>query len=288
MSLQLDEYKVRFGDLSYGPLMHWSVYYNLAIRGIEELSYKIDHPIEELVEAGRVPYAPVAVDADIERYPGYESTIQTSGRTIYVGEKSFGVEYTFREAEAEELATVNVTHVTLATDGEAEPIQESARERLHELRTAPAGNVRRPPSDLAVEGKDRSFVTDVVFRTPMIEAVDLGYFTDYFRLMSTGLEEYLAERGISVRLGNDDRYPFFATGGQFAFVEPINFEDRITIRGAVADVSPDNVTVNYEFAGEDKADVRIRGRLHVGCFDDEGECVRFPRDVLERLPGPPS
>lgn len=286
MSVELDEYKVRFGDMSYGPLMHPTTYYNLLIRGVEELSHVLDRPIEDLVAAGWVPYAPVSVETDIARYPSYDTTIRTSGRTVSIGERSFEFEYTFHQDDGRHLATGRVTHVSLTPDGEAERIPQDVRAKLRVLRDAQAEPSREPaPGVSDAVDEESTFRKNLDFRTPMIEAVDLGYFEEYFRSMNVALEEYLEGRGISMRDGGRDRYPFLQTGGYVEFLEPVRFEDSILVCGAVTDVDSETIDVEYSFEGHAEGDTRIEGSVEFGCFDPDGERVTFPPEVLERLGG---
>lgn len=280
--VELLRHKVRFGDLSYGPLVHNAVFFDLLIQATEELSYELGYTVEEIVEAGGVPYAPVAIRADLERYPRYEDTIVVSANPVAVGDRHTQIEYRLeRASDGATFGRATMVQVTITPEHEAEPVSSEMRTQLDALGFADSNALdvdpRRPT------GAGQQFTRDVVFRTPHLEGANLGFFEDYARELSIALEEHLADRGRSLRSLTDETYPFTPAGWEFTLEQSIRFEDEITVVGEVLESADRAVDVAYELRRERTDDICIRAEVTYGCYDEAGKRVSFPPAVLELL-----
>ncbi|QLG63903.1 acyl-CoA thioesterase [Halorarum salinum] len=277
---ELLRHKVRFGELSYGPLLHNATFFDLLIEATEELSYELGYTVEEIVEAGGVPYAPVAIHADVSRYPRYEDTIVVDVEPVSIGENHVQFAYRFeRASDGAEFGHATMVQVTITPDGAAEPITPALRDELESLGSADRRPVEIDPRP--VEGDGPQFARDVTFRTPLLEAANLGYFEDYARELSITLETFLEDRGRSLRSLTDGAYPFVPVGWDMTLENSIRFEDEIAIVGRVLDADEDAIDVAYELRRESTDDVCIRADLSYGCFDGDGERVPFPAEAVE-------
>lgn len=280
--VELLRHKVRFGELSYGPLLHNATFFDLLIEATEELSYELGYTVEEIVAAGGVPYAPVAIHADIQRYPRYEDTIVVDVEPVSIGENHVQFAYRFvRASDDVEFGTATMVQVTITPDRTAEPVSPELRTEIQSL-----GSTDRQPVDISPrspDGDGLQFTRDVVFRTPHLEAANLGYFEDYARELSICIEELIESRGRSLRDLTDDTYPFVPVSWDLTLEDSILFEDDITIVGEVLDVDERTVNVAYEMRRESTGDVCIRADLAYGCFDSDGERVPFPPEATEVL-----
>ena len=291
--MELLRHPVRFGELSRGPFLHYAVFFDLLIQATEELSYELDYPVEEIVAAGGVPYAPVAIHAEIERYPRYEDTIVVTGEPTSVGETNVQVDYRFRRAaDGVEFGRARLVHVTITPEHSAEPVSPGLRERLDALSAKagaddPASAAWAPDriEPRALSGEGPALARNVTFRTPHLEAAGLGYFEDYAREMSICLEAFLDERGCSLGDLTGPTYPFVPVAWDLTIERSITFEDAVAIVGRVLAAEADAVEVAYEFRNEATGDVCIRATVTYGCFDADGERVSFPAGAVEAASG---
>lgn len=283
--VELLRHKVRFGELSYGPLMHHAVFFDLLIEATEELSYELGYTVERIVEAGGVPYAPVAIRADLSRYPRYEDTVVVRVEPVSVGERGVQLAYRFeRASDGAAFGAATMVQVTITPEGDAEPVSAELREQLESLGSADRDPVEIDPRPPAGDGPRLS--RDVVFRTPHLEAAGLGYFEDYVRELSICLEEFLASRGRSLRsLTADGAVPFVPVGWELALENSIRFEDEIAIEGRVLDADEEAVDVAYELRRPATDDVCIRAEFSYGCFDADGERIALPAEAVDVVDG---
>ena len=292
--VELLRQKVRFGELSWGPFVHYATFFDLLIQATEELSYELEYPAEEIVASGGVPFAPVAVHAEIDRYPRYEDTIVVIGEPTAVGETNVQVDYRFhRAADGVEFGRARLVHVTITPGGAAETVSTALRGQLESMTPersrspdwAPARIEPRPPAGDAPE-----LERTVTFRTPHLEAAGLGYFEDYAREVSICLEEFLEGRGHSLRDLTGETYPFVPLAWDLTIERSIAFEDVVDIEGRTLAAEADAVEVAYEFrkdpSGLDSSgDVCLRASITYGCLDGSGERVAFPRGAIEAVSG---
>ncbi|WP_435064402.1 acyl-CoA thioesterase [Halobaculum sp. EA56] len=282
--VELLRHKVRFGELSYGPLLHNATFFDLLIEATEELSYELGYTVEEIVEAGGVPYAPVAIHAEMSRYPRYEDTVVVDAEPVSIGERHVQFAYRFeRAADGAEFGRATMVQVTITPEGTAEPVSEDLRAELSSLGSADRDPVRIEPR--APDGDGARLARDVVFRTPHIEAAGLGYFEDYARELSICLETFLEGRGRSLGSLTDGTYPFAPVGWDVALENSIRFEDEIAIEGRVLDATERAVDVAYELRRPSTDDVCIRADFTYGCFDGDGRRVAFPPEAVDVVDG---
>lgn len=276
---ELLRHKVRFGDLSFSPFVHNATFFDLLIQATEELSYDLDYAVEDIVDAGGVPYAPVAIQADLQQYPEYEDTIVIEADPVSVGETNVQLVYTLRrESDGREFGTATMVQITITPDGVAERITPELREKIQSY-----GSTNRTPVSVSPReptGDGARFTHDVTFYTSHIEAAGLGYFEDYAREISVALEQFLAANGDSLRALTDDRYPFVPVGWNCTLEDSIRFEDDITVFGQVLDAADDAVTIAYEMRREATDDICIRADFTYGCFDEDGQRVDFQPAAL--------
>jgi acyl-CoA thioesterase FadM len=277
---ELLSHKVRFGELSYGPLMHNATIFDLLIQALEELSYELGYTVEEIVDAGGVPYAPVAIHADIERYPRYEDTILVSVDPVSVGNNHVQLAYRLvRKSDGMVFGTATMVHVTITPEGKAEPISPEVRDKIESLGTADKEPVEIKPRSPG--GDDPRFERNVVFRTPHLEAADLGYFEDYAREITITLENFLEDQGQSLRTLTDNTYPFVPVGWDITLENSILFENDITILGEVFEADEESIDVGYEFRCDAPDEVCIRADLRYGAFNKNGERIPLSSETLE-------
>lgn len=283
--LDLLRHNVRFGELSWGPYVHYSRLFDWLIRATEELSYELNEPVEATVSAGGVPFAPVAIQATMDEYPRYEDTVVVAGEPTAVGETNVQMDYRFRRAaDGVELGRATMVQVTITPEHTAEPISPALRERLASIGEVDGDPVRIEPTGPAGDGPELR--REVTFRTPHIEAAGLGYFEDYARELSICLEDQLDRRGQSLRALTDDIIPFLPVAWDLAIERSIAFEDSIEVAGRVESVAEDVVEVDYAFRDAESGERRIAADLTYGCFDTDGERVAFPDAALDQVAGP--
>lgn len=281
--VELVRHKVRFGELSVGPLLHYATFFDLVIVATEELSYELGYTVEEIVAGGGVPYAPVAIHADIQRYPRYADTVVVAVEPISIGENHVQLRYRFtRAADSIEFGTATMVQVTITPDGKAEPVSDEVRAKLEAM-----GSSRKPMEiePRPLQGEGPSFSRRVVFRTPLVEAANLGYFEDYARELSITLEEFLEARGRSLGELSGETYPFVPVVWDFTLEDSIRFEDEILIVGEVLDTTEDRVDIAYEMRRATTDEVCIRADVGYGCFDADGERVSFADEALSVVIG---
>ena len=282
--VDLLRHPVRFGELSWGPFLHYATFFDLLIRATEALSHELDYPAEAIVAADGVPFAPVAIHAEVDRYPRYEDTIVVTGEPASVGETNVQVDYRFtRESDGAEFGRATVAHVTITPEHAAEAVSPELRERLSALGSVDGEPARVDPR--RPDGDGPEFTRTVTFRTPHIEAAGLGYFEDYAREMSLVLEAFLDERGQSLGDLTGGTYPFVPVEWDLTIERSIAFEDEIDVVGRVVEVGDETVEVAYEFRRAGTGEVCIRAALAYGCLDGDGERVAFPPAAIEAVAG---
>jgi len=280
--VDLLRHKVRFGELSWGPYLHYATFFDLLIRATEELTYELDDPIEGTVAAGGIPYAPVAIHGEIDRYPRYPDTVVVAGEPAAAGETNVQFDYRFlRASDGVEFGRATTVQVTITPEHAAAPVSAEVLERLRAL-----GPLDREPSTIEpralgdATGAAPEFERPVTFRTPHIEAAGLGYFEDYAREMAVCLEDALDAGGRSLRDLTGDTYPFVPVAWDLAIDRSIRFEDDVTIVGRVLDAGEEAVEVGYEFRRDGTGDVCIRSAVTYGSLDGDGRRVPFEPAAL--------
>lgn len=282
--LELLRHKVRFGELSYGPLLHHATLFDLLIVATEELSYELGYTVEEIVEGGGVPYAPVAIHAELDRYPRYEDTVAVRAEPASIGDTNVQFAYEFASADdGTEFGRATMVQVTITPEHTAEPVSADVRERIEALGSGGREPTRIDPR--APTGDGARLAREVTFRTPHIEAAGLGYFEDYARELSICLESFLDDRGRSLRALTGETYPFVPLAWDLTIEASIAFEDRIEIAGRVLSADEDAVEVAYELRRTETGDVCIRADFTYGCFDGAGERVAFQPEALAAVTG---
>lgn len=281
--VHIDSFKVRFGDLGFGQLTHPATFFDWLIISTEELSYEIGYTTDEIVDAGGVPYAPVATWGNLERYPRYDDTVKVTAEPVEISERSFRCEYRFTRADdGVSFGRSQIVHVTITPEGASEPIPPASHEQLLKFQneSVPAPiEINPEPPVIGTPAIDR----EVVFRTPHLEAADLGYFEEFVRFLTIALEEYLDELGLSLRAYSKPVYPFLIKGWKLTFAKSIEFEDRIRIKGEFSEVASDKVRVDYAFEGAVDGETRIVANVTYGCYNESGSQVSFPDDLIDKL-----
>lgn len=282
--LDLLSHKVRFGELSWGPYVHHSRLFDWLIRATEELSYELGEPVESTVEAGGVPFAPVAIRGEMTAYPRYEDTVVVAGEPTAVGDSNLQMSYRFRRAaDGAEFGRATMVQVTITPEHTAEPISPALRERLAAIGDLDGDPTRIEPTGPVGDGP--VLAREMRFRTPHIEAAGLGYFEDYARELSICLEDHVAEGGRSVRELTDEVVPFVPIDWDLAIERSIAFEDSIEIVGRATEVTERAVEVGYAFERAATGERCIAADLTYGCFDRDGDRVAFPDAALRGLDG---
>ena len=228
--LRLLEHKIRFGNLSYGPLMHTSKIFDLLIEATEELSYELGYTVEEIVASGGVPYAPVAMAADISQMPRYEDTLTIDVEPIVIGENHIQLSYRLgRGSDGAELGRVSTVQGTITPEGVAEPGSGALRDGLEAIGLAAEEPIEVEPRGLPGAGLELSL--ELVFRTPHLEGAGLGYFEDYARQLSICLEEFLEARGSPLGSLSEVVSTFVSRSGKFTIDRSTRFDYSIELIG---------------------------------------------------------
>lgn len=277
-------HKVRFGELSWGPYVHHSRLFDWLIRATEELSYELGEPVESTVEAGGVPFAPVAIRGEMTAYPRYEDTVVVAGEPTAVGESNLQMSYRFRRAaDGAEFGRATMVQVTITPEHTAEPISPGIREQLAALGDLDGDPTRIDPAGPVGDGP--VLAREMTFRTPHVEAAGLGYFEDYAREFSICLEDHLDAQGRSLRALTGEVVPFVPVAWDLTIERSIAFEDDVDVVGRVTDVDDRAVRVGYAFERADTGERCIAADLTYGCFDRDGARVAFPDEAIVAVEG---
>lgn len=283
------EYPARFRDFTVGELFEHTRFFDLLNDGIETLMGEIGHELRDVVASNGIPYAPVDCRGVVICYPSYQETraIQIHATPVEVADRSFVVDYEFRRDDVDEpFCRIQQTHVTIGEGGAATSVPDGLRSQLEQMivnRTAlDTGRVPAPPGPPISDAAD--FSRQVQFRSPHIEAAQLGFMGEYFRFIATAFESHLESRGISMAdASRSAPYPFLPRTFRFEFHSPIRFEDHVIVRGAVMDLEPAHATVRYDLIDADDGTRKIAGTTRYGCIGAGGSPTRYPQEYRSAL-----
>ncbi|HET7325322.1 MAG TPA: acyl-[acyl-carrier-protein] thioesterase, partial [Halococcus sp.] len=108
----LDARAVRFGELA-GALVHGSAFFDWQLVSTQEFAETIGYPLEELIAADEIPYAPVGTQTRIDRYPSVGDRIAVETTPVQVGEHRIVLRYVFLDGTDEPFGVGHITHVTI-------------------------------------------------------------------------------------------------------------------------------------------------------------------------------
>ena len=272
----IDSRPVRFGELA-GPLAHGSTIFDWQVRSLEAFVATFDYGFPELIAAGKIPHAPVAVDTSVHRYPTIEDVVTVEAVPVAVGDSSLELVYEMATDDGEPLWSARATHVTVDADGSAvafpERVRRDVADALVDREPAVGVDARRTGESLA------TFSSTVTIRSPHTEGVSWAYFEEYPRFATVALESFLGKRGVSPATIGDEIQPFRMRDWHWEFRSPVPLESTLTVEGDVLAVDEETVRVGYTFTCDDR--LAIEGVTEYGCFDRAGEPIAFDEAHLE-------
>ena len=276
----LDTRTVRFGELA-GPLVHGSAFFDWQLISTQEFAAAIGYPLEQLIAADEIPYAPVFVQTHIDRYPGVGDHIAVETTPLQVGEHRIVLRYEFLDDTGEPFGDSRITHVTISPDGTAKPIPEAVWKRANEDVT---DDTESPEFEFDAErptDADPTYSDSFEIRRPLIEGSELAYFEEYPRLATIVLERHLEGQGVSLATIDNDRQSLRLRRWEWSFNAPVSYGTILDVNATVVDSSDERVLVFHTFEQEGRT--LIEGWTEYGCFDADGEPVVFVERILEAL-----
>lgn len=279
----IDARPVRFGELA-GPLAHGSTIFDWQVRSLETVVATFGHGFPDLIAAGKIPHAPVAVDTSVHRYPTIDDVVTAVVVPVAVGDSSLELCYEMRTERGEPLWAARITHVTVDEDGSAVALPERVRREIADslVDRVPAVGPPEAAGGDAEADVDDALVTvssTVPIRSPHTEGVSWAYFEEYPRFATIALEDFLEERGSSLAATSGEKQPFRMRDWHWEFRSPVPLESTLTVEGDVVAVDEETVRVVHTFTCDGR--LAIEGVTEYGCFDRAGEPVAFDEVHLE-------
>lgn len=276
----IESHPVRFGELA-GPLVHGAVFFDWQLDATQELVAAVDHPFEEIVAAGGVPYAPVVVSTTVYRYPTFDDVVDLEVTPLSVGEASLELCYEIT-ADGEPISTARMTHVTVDADGESTPLPADSRAALETRRVDRDPEVG--PTPPTADGEAYPTITDSFpVRSPHAEGVEWAYFEEYPRFAGIALERFLEAQGSTLAELSGEKRPFRLRDWRWEFHSPVPLESTLGLECDVRAVDRETVRIVHTLTSDGA--VAIEGVSEYGCFDRSGRPVAFEPAMLEPLEG---
>lgn len=278
----ITERKVRFGELA-GALVGGPVWFDWQLIATQAAVEAFGFPFEEILADDGIPFAPVAVETSVERYPTVGESVAVHVVPIGVGETSVELLYEVEDGAGELLATARMTHVTIAAGGDSLPLPEAVRSNVRDALVDRSPSVGPDESDEREDG-DRplaSFESATRVRRPHSEGADLAYFEEYPRLADVALEEHLESQGTPLGELRGPTEPFRPRGWRWSFQSPVPYESTLRVTCDVLAADAGTVRVAHTFTSD--GEVSIEGVTEYGCFDRSGEPVAFDDAALAAL-----
>lgn len=281
----IDGHRVRFCELA-GNLVSGYVFFDWTADALQRLAREIEYPFSEILEEGGLPYAPVSVQAVVDRYPGTGEEIAVDVYPASLGDHHVELYYEFLLDGTEPIAQASVTHVCVDSTGNAVQLPERSKERLADFEE------KSPIEDIEIErhlpetGPITSFYQDFTVRTPHIEGANLAYFDQYPKYATISIESYLESRGRSLGSLTDPLYPFRPRSWNWEFTSPVMFETVLRVRNGVIETAPSGVLLENEFInidGDQTSQPSITGWTEYGCFTETGQLTEFPEPSLDAI-----
>jgi len=268
---------VRFGELA-GPLVHGATFFDWQLVATQAVAAAVDYPFEAILADDGIPFAPVVVSTAVDRYPGVGDAVTVEAVPLSVGDSSVELLYEVVDGDGERLAAARMTHVTISADGSARELPEDARSALSDARVARSVEVGPGPAPAKRDDLPTLSSTFPV-RSPHIEGAELAYFEEYPRFAGVVLEEFLDDRGTSLGELRGEKQPFRLRDWEWEFRAPVPFESALRVECDVRSVDRETVRVAHELSSDGRTN--ISGVTEYGCFDREGNPVRFDEAMLE-------
>lgn len=272
----IDDHRLQFGELA-GPLAHGATFFDWQLISTQEIAAAFEYPFEEILAADGIPYAPVLVEASVERYPTIGDVITVDTVPTRVGDSSLELLYEIGTEDGTDLATIRATHVTIDPDG-------SARSLPAETRTAFADVCvdRDPEVGPREEGGEHddlaSFSTSVRIHSPYIEGAELAYFEEYPRFADIALEEHLLERGTSLGALAGEKQPYRLRDWRWEFTAPVRFETTLEVACEVLAADRETIRIAHTLSSDGRTNIEALSEY--GCFDRDGEPVPFDEEMI--------
>lgn len=276
----LETRTVRFGELA-GALAQGSAFFDWQLISTQEFAEAIGYPLEQLIAADEIPYAPVFTQTRIDHYPSVGDCIAVETTPLQVGEHRIDLRYDFLDGTGETFGVGTITHVTIGSDGNAKPLPKAVQTRVNEHI---ADDIDSPPFGFDMErpaSSERTYSESFRVHRPLTEGSKLAYFEEYPRLAMIALERYLAEQGVSLPKITDDRHPFRLRRWEWSFNAPVAYGTMLEVNATITDSSEKSVRVVHTFEQDGRA--RIEGWTEYGCFDPDGEPIAFEERTLRAL-----
>ncbi|GAB7011176.1 hypothetical protein JCM31271_31190 [Halorubrum trueperi] len=283
--------------------MHSETLFDLLAVALEELGEALDYPFTEILANGGTPYAPVDVRGCMSQYPIHGETVRVEGKPVEISTRSFVYQYVFRRAaDGMEYCRMRVTHVTIAADGDAEPLPEHVRASLSDSldagdgeSTDNSGGTSGYPTldehasiseitDGDCEDSPVTFSRDFRIGTPHIEAADWGYFEEYFRFISLALEEQLVSRGVNPADICEEGLQIQPAAWHVTFEDVVPYGSTLTVNGAIHVSDEESATVDNALTVRYHLDsdrgTHIRAVFEYACFGPDKSTEPVPSDVF--------
>jgi acyl-CoA thioesterase FadM len=269
---------IHFGELA-GPLVHDSAFFDWQLISTQAFAETIGYPLEQLIDADEIPYAPVFVQTRIDRYPGVGDRIAVETTPVLVGEHRVVLRYEFLDGDDELFAEARITHVSISPDGTAKPLPETVRTRMNEGVADDATGLDFEFDAGRPAGTDPTYRDSFEIRRPLIEGSELAYFEEYPRLATIALERHLEEQGVSL-LETDDKH-LRLRQWEWSFNAPVAYGTTLDVNATVAESAEGGVRVFHTFEQDGRP--LIEGWSEYGCFDENGESVGFAERIRAAL-----
>lgn len=276
----LETRAVRFGELA-GALAHGSAFFDWQLISTQEFAAAIGYPLEQLIAADEIPYAPVFAQTRIDRYPGVGDLIGVETTPLQVGEHRIDLRYDFLDGTGRPFGVGRITHVSISPDGSAKPLPKDVRARVNERVADDSDGLQLGFDGERPASSGRTYGESFRVHRPLTEGSELAYFEEYPRLATIALERYLAEQGVSLPEITSDRHPFRLRRWEWSFNAPVASGTTLGVNATITDISEASVRVAHTFEQDGRA--CIEGRTEYGCFDSEGEPIAFEERALGAL-----
>jgi acyl-CoA thioester hydrolase len=110
------------------------------------------------------------------------------------------------------------------------------------------------------------------------------YYGSYFRLFEIGWTELLRALGLPLRVYIARGLYLAVIDATCRYLKPARYDDDLTIRAALTDVSPARFEIHYEIVGPG-GDVLARGATTHAVLNEENRPQRVPEEFMAAAKG---
>ncbi|ADJ16495.1 hypothetical protein C497_01575 [Halalkalicoccus jeotgali B3] len=267
---------MQFGELA-GPLVHGATVFDWQLIATQQVAAAVEYSFRNILDDDGIPFAPVAVSTSVERYPTIEDRVDVEVVPLGVGNSSVELLYQMTDAEGDPLASARMVHVTIGPDGNALPLPDRVHAEFTN-RLVDRDPTVGPETASADGGTYPRFESSVPIRSPHIEGAELAYFEEYPRFAGIALEEFLNERGTSLKKLSGEKQPFRLRDWRWEHKAPVPFESTLRVECNVIGIEHESVRIEHTLLADGR--VGIEGVTEYGCFDRSGAAVPFDDRML--------